>query len=82
MRFTQNEGLPQEHSHYDAPVMFSAENVFDLAMYILFFFMKFDESTIKQCPICKKFFVPLRRNQKYCHDNIIYDADGKGVSVK
>ena len=70
--------IKKEHSHYDAPVMFSAENVFDLAMYILFFFMKFDESTIKQCPICKKFFVPLRRNQKYCHDNIIYDADGKG----
>ena len=50
------------------PIIFYTDNAFDLALYIAYFSTMSEYNSIKLCPCCFKYFVPKRRNQKYCYE--------------
>ena len=49
------------------PMLFYAENAFDLALYIAYLSTRSEYKPIKLCPCCFEYFVPTRQNQKYCY---------------
>ena len=47
-------------------ISYSADNIFDFALYSLFLFRTLSSQEMKQCLICNNYFIPTTKKQKYC----------------